>query len=78
MYTLKDLYNRLVTGADFVLRTTFVERDGLPVVRIAGVSLGGRRRPRARDFTPDPGGLPTLAVLYGKADPEALARRGVH
>jgi len=54
------------------------EQDGLPVVRIAGVSLGGRRRPRARDFAPDPGGLPTVAVLYGKADLEALARRGVH
>jgi len=54
------------------------EQDGLPVVRIVGVSLGGRRRPRARDFGPDAGGLPTLAVLHGKADPEALARRGIH
>jgi hypothetical protein len=60
------------------LEERLFEQDGLPVVRIAGVSLGGRRRPRARDFAPDPGGLPTLAVLYGKADPDSLAPRGIH
>jgi DNA repair protein SbcD/Mre11 len=79
-----------------------LERDGLPVARVVGVSVGGRPedgvalrptkrrgdgvalrptrqgKPRARDFRPDPAGLPTLAVFYGKTDPKSLAPRGIH
>jgi DNA repair protein SbcD/Mre11 len=53
------------------------QRDGLPVARIVGASRMHGRAIHASDFEPDPGGLPTVAVLHGIAEADALRDRGI-
>jgi DNA repair exonuclease SbcCD nuclease subunit len=52
------------------------QRDGTPVARLTGVSRP-HGRVRAKDFSPDPSGLFSIAAIYGKANPEALRPRGI-
>ncbi|MFZ5831113.1 MAG: metallophosphoesterase family protein [Planctomycetota bacterium] len=54
------------------------ERGGLPLARLIGISLVSARQLRPNDFEPDAGGLPTVAVACGSAEPAALAARGLH
>jgi len=54
------------------------DRDGAPLARLMGVSHDRPRTVRAADFEPDPGGLFSIAVAYGTAEPEALQARAVH
>ncbi len=53
------------------------QRDGQPLARLIGVSLDRRRTMRAADFDPDPGGLFSIAVVHGAADPAALGSRRI-
>lgn len=53
------------------------ERRGEPIARLLGTSSDNRRPIRAGDFSPDPGGLPTIAVVYGEGDAAALRARGI-
>jgi len=53
------------------------QRDGAPVARILGASRPLGRTVHAKDFSPDPAGLPSIAVIHGKASPEALRSRGI-
>ena len=48
------------------------ERDGTPLVRLMGVSRHRQRRIRASDFDADPGGLYSIALVHGTAEPAAL------
>lgn len=52
------------------------QRDGAPAARIIGVSRP-HGRVRAKDFSPDPGGLFSIAAIHGKANPDALTARGI-
>ena len=52
--------------------------DGMPLVRLAGASCEPQHGPRPGEFVADPGGLYTLAVAYGTADPSSMQGRGVH
>jgi len=76
--TSRDGVARRPASRDGVARRP-ASRDGVALRPTSrdGVALRPTR-PRARDFRPDPGGLPTLAVLHGRADPQSLARRGIH
>ena len=47
-------------------------------LRLAGTSREKQRPIRANDFTPDAGGLYTVAVAHGPADAAALQARGIH
>jgi len=53
------------------------QRDGTPMVRILGASRPLGHEVRAKDFSPDPGGLFSIAVIHGKVNPEALRPRGI-
>ncbi|OHB70326.1 MAG: hypothetical protein A2V70_18315, partial [Planctomycetes bacterium RBG_13_63_9] len=52
--------------------------DGTPLARLIGAGRDRQRKIRARDFEPDPGGLFSIAVIHGTADPAALQARGIH
>lgn len=53
-------------------------RDGAPIARLEGASRVRGKAIRPNQFGPDPGGLYSIAVVHGKADPEAFKARGVH
>jgi exonuclease SbcD len=53
------------------------EHQGAPVARLLGTSRDKQNVIRAGDFHPDPGGLATIAVAYGAAEPSALLSRGI-
>jgi DNA repair protein SbcD/Mre11 len=55
-----------------------VHRDGEPLARLAGMSRDKQRPLRPGDFSPDPGGLYTIAVAHGDADAAAMQARTVH
>lgn len=55
-----------------------VQRDGVPLARLAGTSCDARRPWQASDFAADPAGLFTIAAAHGQADPAELASRGIH
>ena len=48
-----------------------------PLARLAGVSRGPQRPLRPGDFHADPGGLYTIAIAHGDAEPAALQCRGL-
>ncbi len=52
-------------------------RDGTPLVRLLGASRGRGEIIRTVDFDPDPGGLFSIAVTHGSAEPDALQSRGI-
>jgi DNA repair exonuclease SbcCD nuclease subunit len=64
------------------------EHDSTPIARLLGISSDpnqvrcthptGQRLIRAGDFHADSGGLPTIAIAYGSADPAALLARDIH
>lgn len=54
------------------------QRDGSPLARLVGVSRDRPRSVRAKHFDPDSGGLFTIAVAHGTADPAALQARAIH
>ena len=55
-----------------------VQRDGLPLASIQGISRDTRQSIRAAEFSPAPGGLVSLAVVHGAGDPESLKQRSLH
>ncbi len=54
------------------------EHDGMPLLRLMGVSRDRQRTIRSSDFDPDPGGLFSIAVVHGTAEAAALEARAVH
>jgi exonuclease SbcD len=54
------------------------QRDAAPLVRLIGIGRDGRRAVRPSDFDPDPGGLFSIAVVHGAAEPAALQSRGIN
>jgi exonuclease SbcD len=54
------------------------QRDGQPLVQVLGTSVPERRKIRSSDFHTDPRELFTVAVAYGAADADALARHAVN
>jgi DNA repair exonuclease SbcCD nuclease subunit len=54
------------------------EHNGAPIARLLGTSCDKQRTIRPGDFLPDPGGLPTIAMAHGSADPAVLQARGIH
>jgi len=54
------------------------QRDDVPLAQVIGVSRDRRRTIRTADFAPDPGGLFSIAVVHGNADPATLQSRGIH
>ena len=54
------------------------EHKGAPIARLLGTSCDKQRPIRAGDFLPDPGGLPTIAMAHGSADPAVLQARGIY
>lgn len=53
-------------------------RGGRALATVMGSSYLRRRKVRAADFQADPAGQFCVAVAYGEADPETLAKRGIH
>ncbi len=53
------------------------DRHGDAVVRLVGASRISGRRLRPNEFSGEPGGLFTVAVAYGSADPQQLKRREI-
>ncbi len=53
------------------------QRDAAPLVRLMGASRGRRGTVRLSDFEPGPAGLFSVAVVHGRAEVEALKRRGI-
>jgi DNA repair exonuclease SbcCD nuclease subunit len=58
-------------------QTRLHEQNGIPVARLVGASRQKGRKLRPRDFRQQPGELPTIAIAYGRADPEQLHVEGV-
>lgn len=52
-------------------------RHAEPVVRLVGASRISGRRLRPNEFSGEPGGLFTIAVAHGGADPQQLKRREI-
>ncbi|NLF06801.1 MAG: hypothetical protein GX594_02320 [Pirellulaceae bacterium] len=55
-----------------------VQRDAVPLARVAGISCEANRQWRPDDFVPDPAGLFTVAVAHGEVEPDALRTRGIN
>jgi exonuclease SbcD len=55
-----------------------LQRDGLPLAHIVGMSQSRRRKIRAADFVPAADGMFSIAVAYGEADRQAMTSRGIH
>jgi len=53
------------------------DRHAEPVVRLVGSSRISGRRLRPNEFSGEPGGLFTIGVAHGAADPQALKRREI-
>ena len=53
------------------------KREGEPLARVIGVSRASGEGLRPADFTPDPAGLFSIALVHGKADAERLKARGI-
>ena len=53
------------------------DRHAEPVVRLVGSSRVSGRRLRPNEFSGEPGGLFTIGVAHGTADPQALKRREI-
>jgi DNA repair exonuclease SbcCD nuclease subunit len=53
------------------------DRHSEPVVRLIGASRISGRSLRPNEFSGEPGGLFTIAVAHGSADPEQLKRREI-
>ena len=53
------------------------DRHAEPVVRLVGSSRVSGRRLRPNEFSGEPGGLFTIGVAHGAADPQALKRREI-
>jgi DNA repair exonuclease SbcCD nuclease subunit len=53
------------------------KRDGEPLVRVIGASRASGQGLRPADFTPDPAGLFSIALVHGKAHAEHLKARGI-
>ncbi len=53
------------------------DRHAEPVVRLVGASRISGRRLRPNEFSGEPGGLFTIGVAHGAADPQALKRREI-
>lgn len=57
---------------------TIVNKGGIPVVRLLGLSRGNRRRLLAAgEFTPDASGLYTIVVANGQINPDAVRFRNI-
>jgi DNA repair exonuclease SbcCD nuclease subunit len=53
------------------------QRDGAPLARVLLHGRDGNRLVRAGDFTPDPAGLYTIAVVHGTVETAALGLPGI-
>ncbi|MCS7306108.1 MAG: DNA repair exonuclease [Thermoguttaceae bacterium] len=53
------------------------EQNGIPVARLVGASRQKSRTLRPRDFRQQPADLPTIAITYGRADPQQLHVEGI-
>ena len=53
------------------------DRHAEPIVRLVGSSRISGRRLRPNEFSGEPGGLFTIGVAHGAADPQALKRREI-
>lgn len=50
-------------------------RDGATIAHLVGASRSRERKHRTSEFTPDPGGLFSIAVVHGNVNPESLRNR---
>ncbi|HOM15685.1 MAG TPA: DNA repair exonuclease [Thermoguttaceae bacterium] len=53
------------------------EQGGAPIARVVGAVRHKKRRVRPRDFRQSPAEVPTIAVVYGRTDPEKLHVEGI-
>ncbi len=56
---------------------THFERDGVPLVHVIGASRSPERKHRTSEFSHDPGGLFSIAVVHGNVNGEALRSRPI-
>lgn len=52
-------------------------REGVPVACVVGASRSDQFCPKVRDFSPDPGGLFSIAVFHGRPKAPSLQRSGI-